>query len=244
MAENLLLKSKLEQSKLDVPSKDKVLVGIVKECINKLVETFLSNPYLFYTESDLHCYLYNLLYCKKVQSGLDDIFETCDKKQSILLHKEYPTKERYSRKHLKIKPEGSRGHFDLCIWNPTLVNERLFRASKTEDIEKEQQTYIAIEFNLAERNSSLEDAIHHMKWDGLKLSDYAALEQTKDPKENVSNEVKYGYLLFFVRDWIHSDEFLRRIREEIPKEPEVVMLYIESSGSKRIIKTLSQKPLH
>ncbi len=233
----------MKQSEANVPSKDKVLVDIVKECISKTVETFLSNPFLFYIESDLHCFLYNQLYGKLVQSGLDGIFETCDQKKSILLHKEYPTKERYSRKHLKIEPEGSRGHFDLCIWNPTLVNERLFRASKTEDIKKEQQTFIAIEFNLVEHNSNLGDAIHHMKWDRLKLSDYAALEQTKDPKKKVSNEVKYGYLLFFVRDWIHSDEFLRRIREEIPKEPEVIMLYIESSGSRRIVKTLSQSQL-
>jgi len=107
-----------------------------------------------------------------------------------LLHKEYPTKERYSRKRLRIEPKGKRGHFDLCIWNPKLVGERLFHAGRTEEIRKEQKTFIAIEFNLVERNSSLEDAIDHMKWDRLKLSDYAAFEQTKDQERSRRNEVK------------------------------------------------------
>jgi hypothetical protein len=44
---------------------------------------------------------------------------TKDCKSSILLHEEYPTKERYNAKSLKENvPRGSRGHFDICIWNP------------------------------------------------------------------------------------------------------------------------------
>ena len=65
-------------------------------------------------------------------------------------------------------------------------------------------------------------------------------------KPRIKNEaegmkLKYGYLLFFVREWIHSNEFLNRLEKEIPKEPKIVMLYIESSSTRKMVKTMSQK---
>lgn len=205
---------------------EKRLVDVVESCINDLVKTFLASPYWFYTENDLHCYLYNLIH-KELASLSYYKCETLDGKRSIILHKEYPTKERYSQKHLEINPKGKRGHFDLCIWNPELVSQRLFRARLTKAIRKEQQTYVAIEFNLVEANASLNQAIHHIRWDLLKLR-----KQT--------NEVKHGYALLFVREWIHKDEFLRKL-QKAQEQPEAVVLYIENSKGYQTVNTLFQK---
>jgi hypothetical protein len=104
----------------------------------------------------------------------------------------------------------------------------LFRAKLSKDIKREQQTFIAIEFNLIEGNASLAQAIHHTRWDLLKLR-----KQT--------NEVKHGYVLFFVREWIHRDEFLRKLKK-VQEQPEAIVLYIENSKGYKTMNTLFQKP--
>ena len=86
----------------------------------------------------------------------------------------------------------------MCIWNPEKTRERDFRAQGT-NFEDEQQTSIAIEFDMIERNDSLKDALHHFRWDLLKLKD---------------NEVENGYQLVFVRDWRHKESFVREVRSE------------------------------
>ena len=126
-------------------------------------------------------------------------------------------------------PKGKRGHFDLCIWNPEKTEERLFRVQQSIDFEKEQQTFIAIEFDMTEGNSSLEQAVHHFRWDLLKL-------------RSDKNEVEYGYSLVFVRDWNYSKEFLNKIKSEVVGEDRIVVIYAEKSRDGTIVKTLSKKP--
>jgi hypothetical protein len=80
-------------------SKDK-FVNIAESSINSLVDSFRETPYFFYTESDLHTYLYYQILGKL---SLEDWkCRTQDGKLSILLHKEYPTKERYSARALDL----------------------------------------------------------------------------------------------------------------------------------------------
>lgn len=196
------------------------LLNVVETCINELTGTFFSAPYMFYTENDLHCYLYKLLLERLEDAGYG-LHETLDEKISILLHKEYPTKKRYKQKLLRENPKGRRGHFDICIWNPEEVGKRLFRSRNSEEIKKEQQTYFAFEFLLVEgrRKSSLEHAIIHTRWDMLKLKD---------------NEVKYGYILFFARDWGFREDFLKKIKEQkIPSN--ITLIYVENSNNQNII---------
>ncbi len=202
------------------------LVQVTEMAIDCLVGTFRENPHFFYTESDLHCYLYDEIYNRL--SSVDWQCVTVDEKRSILLHKEYPTKERYNANVPKHAKKGKRGHFDLCIWNPEKAEERRFRAELT-DFEKEQHTFIAVELDLIEGNESLKQAVHHVKWDLLKL-------------RSKKNEVEYGYSLIFVRDWIHRDSFLKTIKGDAKKENNIVVLYVEKNNDDRIIKTLSQKP--
>jgi len=201
------------------------LLRLVEACVNDLTETFLSTPYLFYTENDLHCYFYRLLSKQLEDSGFG-LYETLDKKRSGLLHKEYPTKKRYRQKLLEEDPTGRRGHFDLCIWNPEEVSKRLFRSRNSNEIGREQQTCFAFEFLLAEGKgeSSLERAVTHTKWDMLKLKD---------------NEVRYGYVLFFARDWIFREDFLKKIEEEkIPSN--IALVYVENNKGQRFVKRLGR----
>lgn len=200
------------------------LLKVVETSVGSLTGTFFLLPYLFYTENDIHCYLYKLLL-----EGLEDagygLYETLDMKFSILLHKQYPTKKRYRKKILKEDPSSrSRGHLDLCIWNPEEVSKRLFRSKNPEEIEMEQQTFFAFELLLVEGKdkSTLEYAIDHTKWDMLKLKD---------------NEVKYGYILIFARDWSFREAFLKKIRKQkIPSN--INLIYVENSHDQKIVEML------
>lgn len=203
------------------------LVSIVEPSIKKLIDTFTETPYVFYTESDLHCFLYNQLYRKMDGAGFGT-FKTSDNKMSVLLHKEYPTKERYNRKRFAADPKGKRGHFDLCIWNPDTVKNRLFRSWRTADIHREQHTFVAIEFDLIERDKGFWDAIDHLQWDFMKL-----IERT--------NNIKYPYLLVFVRNWKHRDLFLQKIPEYIRSDDFVAVLFVESSLDRKLVSRLSKK---
>ena len=199
------------------------LFNLVEDSISELTETFFSTPYLFYTENDIHCHFHNLL-SKQLQDSGFGIYETLDKKLSILLHKEYPTKKKYRRKLLEEHPTGTRGHFDLCLWNPEEVSKRLFQSKNSNEISMEQQTIFAFELFLAEGRGegSLEHAITHTKWDMLKLKD---------------NEVKHGYILFFARDWEFGEGFLKRIKEQkIPSN--TILVYIEKNHSQNFTQRL------
>ncbi len=162
----------------------KQLVQVTEGAIDYIITTFKATPYFFYTENDLHCYLYNEIHSKLPLEKWQ--CKTKDERLSVLLHKEYPTKERYSAKELrKNVPRGARGHFDLSIWNPEKTSDRLFRVRRSTDFKQEQQTFIAIEFDLIEGNDGFKQAVHHSKWDLLKL-------------RSMKNEIEHGYLLVFV----------------------------------------------
>jgi len=206
----------------------KQLVRIIESSIDNLIITFRKNPFFFYTENDLHCHLFAEIFGKLPLEEWK--CDTRDKETSILLHKEYPTKARYVAKTLEeVASGGGRGHFDLCIWNPDETKRRLFRVAGSTDFESEQHTFIAIEFDMVEGNETFEQAMHHFKWDLLKL---------RTPK----NEVEHGYQLVFVRDWLHKSNFMTEARSEASKAQNTSVLYIEKNNDSVRVSTLSIKP--
>jgi len=204
------------------------LVRVTESAIDKLLVTFKEIPYFFYTEHDIHCYVYN-----EISSSLSLKELRCttkDERQSILLHKEYPTKTRYKAETLEENVKrGKRGHFDLCIWNPDLTKERRFRVNRSTDFQEEQHTFIAVEFDLVEGSASLADAKHHFKWDIMKL-------------KGRENKVEHGYAFVFVRDWVHRDRFLEWAGREIAEEDKLTIVYAEKKNNQTIIGTLSKRP--
>ena len=140
-------------------------------CLERLGRKFIRYPHLFYTESDMHCYLYYLLYAGRTFKGL---IETSDRKKTILLHKELPTVGGYTKDSqglLVPSDEGARGHFDIAIINGLL--------SKRCDL-KHQRALIAVELGL-------DEDITHFKNDLLKLTD-------------TRNGVQQGFIAHFARE--------------------------------------------
>jgi len=119
----------------------------------------------------------------------------------------------------------SRGHFDLCVWNPLHLEDRLFRASGGKS---EEETLIAIELSL---NEHWKRAEYHVQWDLLKLDD-------------LKNNVSYGYILFFVRDYPYDmsglphEYFIQRFRR-FENESKTNIIYIENDHGKKIKGILS-----
>jgi hypothetical protein len=165
-----------------------VLVPKFEAAIKSLVRRFRTHPYAFYTETDMHCYLYHRLYSGGLENGL---CRTVEGRDTILLHKEYPTVARYQRRvdgTLEESLEGRRrGAFDISIWDPQFISEREHR---------KQKVLCAAELALNECAPGNPHTVN----DATKLA-------------GPTNEIKYGYLLFFVRD----NPDYERNREEIWK---------------------------
>ena len=215
-----------------------IIHQLVKESIDELAAHFLKNPYFFYTENDLHCHLFNIIFKKFESHELNKPIETSDGKSSILLHKEYPTKAQYRRneagKLQKVEKgrKGRRGHFDLCIWNPDLVNKKLFRSKGGSD---EQETFIAIELALNE-DMDKDNKLIHLKNDYTKLTDE-------------KNDVDQGYILHLIR----TEELSKTLQNRLPElrknidefkqnlDQKVKFLYLETNKPNKKPKFISSK---
>ena len=152
-----------------------VLAKNFETAIKSLVMRFRDHPYVFYTETDMHCYLYHRLYAGGLSNSL---YKTQEGYDTILLHKEYPTVSRYQRGIDGTIAESEagrrRGAFDICVWDPAYIGEHKHR---------EQKVLCAAELALNETRPGNPHTIN----DATKLA-------------GIRNEIKYGYLLFFVRD--------------------------------------------
>jgi hypothetical protein len=94
------------------------LMQLVSHGIGTSMNKFREYPHLFFTEKDLHSYLYHCLYSKNLEVRTQDgILVTC-------LHKEYPTNFRYSKQTMEnygLKKIGRRGNYDLTLLNPQFI---------------------------------------------------------------------------------------------------------------------------
>jgi hypothetical protein len=187
-----------------IPSSE-VLAEIFKAAIKSLVRRFRNHPYVFYTESDMHCYLYHRLYSGGLANGL---YRTRDGKDTILLHKEYPTIARYHRREsgkLEESEDGRRrGAFDISIWDPRYISERKHR---------KQKVLCAAELAL---NECGRGNLHTVN-DATKLA-------------GKTNEIQYGYLLYFVRDCRIYERYKEEIwknLEDAAKRVHVVFVQVE-----------------
>lgn len=168
------------------PPPPECLVPKFEAAIKSLVRRFRNHPYAFYTETDMHCYLYHRLYSGGVANG---IYQTADGRDTILLHKEYPTYARYTRRENRTLQESDtgrrRGAFDICVWDPRFIGQHEHR---------KQKVLCAAELALDQCRPGNPHTIN----DATKLA-------------GLTNEIRYRYLLFFVRD----DPDYERNKEEV-----------------------------
>ncbi|MCW4016975.1 MAG: hypothetical protein NWF06_11450 [Candidatus Bathyarchaeota archaeon] len=96
------------------------LKNVVFTGIKRTVNKFREHPCLFFTEMDIHSYLYHCLYSSKLEVNTKDrVVTTC-------LHKEYPTNFRFDKKSMRdygLDREGRRGNYDFVVLNPNFVAE-------------------------------------------------------------------------------------------------------------------------
>lgn len=93
----------------------------VESHVKTLVNRFKGRPYNFFTESDIHSYLYLAFYRDKRFSKQ---YPTADPSvKTILIHREYPTFFRFRRKRplAPAPPPARRGHYDLVVLNPVFL---------------------------------------------------------------------------------------------------------------------------
>jgi len=195
------------------------LFNILEKGIVKLIDVFLAKPFTFYTESDLHCQLYHILWDLGLNEGCRVEVDK-GSAESVLMHKEYPTKGRYRRRRdrkSEVTKGVKRGHFDLCIWDPVLTEQRAFRAPAGRG---EQRTLAAVELSLNEHHKGFD---WHVYWDLLKLTD-------------CRNEVERGYILFFLRDYPYEktcfprNGFIEKLHEKFGGEKRIPVIYVERLG--------------
>lgn len=190
------------------PPSPEILVPAFEAAIKSLVLRFRTHPYAFYTETDMHCYLYHRLYAGGLLNGL---YETADGHQTILLHKEYPTVARYQRDEsgrLQEDDKGRRrGAYDISIWDPAYIKDREHR---------KQKVLCAAELALNECGTGNLHTIN----DAIKLA-------------GETNEIRYGYLLFFVRDsadFVRNEAAIRAQLIEAGDKVRVVLAQVQEKG--------------
>jgi hypothetical protein len=171
-------------------------VSKVENAITILKEKFLQTPFSFYSETDMHCFLHNVLYQDNYfNESIDARLDDKQLIQTIRLHREYPTLGKFYKRGKLLIPnennyvnvdgkrmQSSRGNYDLAVIDPSIEADF-----------KHQKTTIAIELALNE----LDPTLWHLQ------NDYAKI--TYDV-----NKVGRGYLLFFVRKAGLSQEILNK----------------------------------
>ena len=101
------------------------VIAKVWKAVGTTINKFRKRPNYFFTESDIHAYLYHTLYTSRMEYQRDK-----QSKPVYLVHREYPTNFRYARASLllpEFQPvplgtgEGDRGNFDLSVLHPEFV---------------------------------------------------------------------------------------------------------------------------
>jgi len=104
---------------------------LVSDGIRKAVNKFREHPCIFFSEMDIHSYLYYCLYSTRFESRTHDgVITSC-------LHKEYPTNFRYSKETMEdygLSKKGVRGHFDFAVLNPHFIQENSIASVENKNI--------------------------------------------------------------------------------------------------------------
>ena len=143
--DNLAAIIKLKENIMRLEAIDNAVYNGIRKTINR----FREQPFLYFTESDIHASL-----SKDIMAGNSDILvlgNTKDERTIIktpvsLVHHEYPTNFRFKRDvllnecddenlgNVGIKGNcGGRGHYDLVVLDPNFI-ERLFESHKKDGL--------------------------------------------------------------------------------------------------------------
>ena len=152
--------------------------SLIEDTIKTIINQFHRKPHNFFNEHEFHQYCYHVFYGKKEFSRQ---YATFDRKKTNILHPEYPTLKRFSRKKLKVN-QGVRARYDMAILNPKFIENNSFKKVQCRDIKlfkdpkdfKSKNLIVALEFKFIIRHSAQYE--HEIKYDHFKLSNAGEVE--------------------------------------------------------------------
>jgi len=106
---------------------------LIYDSIKTIINQFHRKPDIFLNEHDFHHYCYHAFYRQKEFSKL---YKTSDGRRTNILHPEYPTLQRFSRKEPRVNPKGARARYDIAILNPDFIENNEFEKVRCRDISK------------------------------------------------------------------------------------------------------------
>jgi len=206
--------------------KEKEWEARIESKIYTLVNHFIRKPLNYFTESDIHSYLYLAFYRDKIFSA--QLPSANQYEKTILIHREYPTFFKYDKKIPIVPRENakSRGHYDLVILNPNFVESYPISIVTNRDYHifpkklKQKPLVAAIEFKYIVRKLN-NHILRNIELDFQKLQSSVAFSHTR-------------YFLIF--NSIGSiGESLIEIERMKMENPDVKALYVEAwyEGDKR-----------
>jgi hypothetical protein len=210
------------------------IIQLIEREILQLRKVFEDKPTLFFTEDDIVCYFYTLLFDKL---GNHIVFDKQNNPHA-LIHKEYPTPFRCDMrdkgfrvpdKDEKTEKNGSfrRGHYDIVVLNPDFITQNDYDVIKAQNYknfikeikhEYNQWSYppvlYGIEFmfsrdtikesNGLNRNKAIEDYVKKVDQDTKKLVEAKNI--------NFMNEYK---MLVFIKSTSSDKDVRDRINDLI-----------------------------
>jgi len=141
---------------------------VLEKTIHKLVDEFVKNPYVFFTEADAVSIFHQFLI---ESTEFNSSYKTSDGYEINTIHREFPTFFRFDGKNPAIRLEdntgASRGHYDMAILKPEFIMAHKADTVANRDI-KTQATITQSPFEAV-----LEFKLHNNGWskgrvDGVK----------------------------------------------------------------------------
>jgi len=186
------------------------LKTLVLKTVKTVVNQFQRKPDIFFNEHDFHHYCYHSFYRQKEFSKL---YKTSDGRMTNILHPEYPTLKRFSRKEPKVDPKGVRARYDMAILNPDFIVNNEFEKVRCRDISKfkpidyrTKNLVAAMEFKFIIKHG--DQFKHEILYDHLKLknAEEADLKCMLVFTNTIDREIDY----FKVQE-LHSDKEIKKI---------------------------------
>ena len=177
--------------------------NLIQDSIKTIINQFHRKPDNFFNEHEFHQYCYHVFYRKKEFSKQ---YETSDGFKTNVLHPEYPTLQKFSRKKIALDPRGKRARYDMAILSPEFIENNPFKKVRCRDIAlfkypfdfKSKNLIAAIEFKYIIEHSP--KYIYEIKYDFFKLKK--------------AEEVELKYMLVFTNTNDKKIDYFKKIKDD------------------------------
>lgn len=218
------------------------------DAVRKTINKFRENPYFFFTESDIHSYFYHCMY--------NSTFEVKkNNKRIYLVHREYPTNYRYSKKTLttsgvenpdyidKENERTSRGHYDMAVINPDFAN----KAKNIDNIINKNISDAKDRFN-GNKDNLKDELLFAIEFKYIISRSKNWIEQVEIDNKKLENARNYGAietinLVFCNIDYSYTENRKKLFKEIINPNYNTNTILVESYYDGKDNKKITPKPL-